>query len=305
MGINIKDLSDYTFRMKVLVFGSKGWIGQQFISNSIHTIAEAQSRAENYQDVVNEIESLKPDCVISFLGRTYGTSPEGKLIPSIDYLELPGKLFENMRDNFYAPFNLATVCDKLNIHFVYLGTGCIYTYTGDKRLFTEEDKPNFFGSGYSTVKGYTDQVLRYCSNTLQLRIRMPVSKLVSGRNLIDKLVAYTNICSIPNSMTVLDDMWPIIDKMIEVRELGVYNLTNPGTAEHNWILEEYKQLFNPSHTWNLISYEEQMKYIKSDRSNNEMDTTKLEHFCKQHSLELLPICESIKSALQKRYNKEK
>ena len=37
--------------MKVLVFGSKGWIGQQFISNSIHTIAEAQSRAENYQDV--------------------------------------------------------------------------------------------------------------------------------------------------------------------------------------------------------------------------------------------------------------
>ena len=45
-------------------------------------------------------------------------------------------------------------------------------------------------------------------------------------------------------MTVLDDMWPIIDKMIEVKEIGVYNLTNPGTAEHDWILEEYKQLFN-------------------------------------------------------------
>ena len=139
--------------MKVLVFGAKGWIGKQFILNSMHTIAEATSRAENYQDVLNEIKSLKPDCVISLLGRTYGTGPDGKLIPSIDYLELPGKLYENMRDNFYAPFNLATICDKLNIHFVYLGTGCIYTYTGDKRLFTEEDKPNFFGSGYSTVKG--------------------------------------------------------------------------------------------------------------------------------------------------------
>ena len=288
--------------MKVLVFGSKGWIGQQFISNTTHTVIEATTRPESYQDSFNEIQSVNPDCVISLLGRTFGTGPDGKLIPSIDYLELPGKLYDNMRDNFYAPFNLATICDKLNIHFIYLGTGCIYTYTGDKRLFTEEDKPNFFGSGYSTVKGYTDQILRHISNTLQLRIRMPVSKLVSGRNLIDKLVAYNNICSIQNSMTVLDDMWKIIDKMIEVKELGVYNLTNPGTTEHNWILEEYKILFDPNHTWNLISYEEQMKYIKSERSNNEMDTTKLESFCKEHNLELLPIKESIIRALHKRYS---
>jgi dTDP-4-dehydrorhamnose reductase len=286
--------------MKVLVFGAKGWIGQQFIANTAHTVIEATTRAEKYQDVFDEIKTLNPDCVISFLGRTYGISPEGINIPSIDYLELPGKLYENMRDNFYAPFNLATVCDKLNIHFVYLGTGCIYTYTKTKKLFTEEDVPNFFGSGYSTVKGYTDQILRHCKNTLQLRIRMPVSKLVSGRNLIDKLLAYANICSIPNSMTVLDDMWPIIDKIIEVKEIGVYNLTNPGTAEHNWILEEYKQLFNSPHTWKLISYEEQMKYIKSERSNNEMDTTKLENFCKKHNLEILPIKESIMRALKKR-----
>jgi 3,5-epimerase/4-reductase len=287
--------------MKVLIFGAKGWIGQQFISNTNHTIVKATTRPENYQEAFNEIQQVKPDCVISFLGRTYGTSPDGTLIPSIDYLELPGKLYENMRDNFYAPYNLAQICEKQDIHFIYLGTGCIYTYTDTKKMFSEDDKPNFFGSGYSTVKGYTDQVLRNFNNTLQLRIRMPVSKLVSGRNLIDKLVAYKNICSIPNSMTVLDDMWQIIDKMIEEKEKGVYNLTNPGTAEHNWILEQYKQLFDANHTWSLVSYEEQMKYIKSERSNNEMLTTKLEDFCKTHEIELLPIQESIKRALQRRF----
>ena len=287
--------------MKVLVYGSKGWIGQQFINNTQHEIIEATTRPENYQETFDEIQQVNPDCVISFLGRTYGKDASGTLIPSIDYLELPGKLYENMRDNFYAPYNLASICEKQNIHFIYLGTGCIYTYTQDKNTFSEEDKPNFFGSGYSTVKGYTDQVLRNFNNTLQLRIRMPVSKLVSGRNLIDKLVAYQNICSIPNSMTVLDDMWPIIDKMVEVQEKGVYNLTNPGTAEHNWILEEYKKLFNPNHTWNLISYEEQMKYIKSERSNNEMLTTKLEHFCKKYDIELLSIQDSILRTLQRRY----
>jgi 3,5-epimerase/4-reductase len=287
--------------MRILVFGAKGWIGQQFISNTKHEVIEATTRPENYQDAFDEIVQVNPDCVISFLGRTYGTGSDGKLIPSIDYLELPGKLYENMRDNFYAPYNLTEICEKQDIHFIYLGTGCIYTYTQDKKVFTEKDKPNFFGSGYSTVKGYTDQVLRHFNNTLQLRIRMPVSKLVSGRNLIDKLVGYPNICSIPNSMTVLDDMWPILDKMIEVQEKGVYNLTNPGTAEHNWILQEYKKLLDHSHTWNVISYEEQMKYIKSERSNNEMDTSKLEHFCEKHDLELLPIQESILRCIQRRY----
>ena len=287
--------------MKVLVFGAKGWIGQQFISNTKHSIIEAITRADNYQTVFDEIQQVNPDCVISFLGRTYGTTQTGTLIPSIDYLELPGKLYENMRDNFYAPYNLASICEKQGIHFIYLGTGCIYTYTDDKKLFSEDDKPNFFGSGYSTVKGYTDQVLRHFNNTLQLRIRMPISKLVSGRNLIDKLVGYKNICSIPNSMTVLDDMWPIIDKMIDENETGVYNLTNPGTAEHNWILEKYKKLIDPTHTWNLITYEEQMNYIKSDRSNNEMVTTKLEDFCIKHKIELLPIQDSIMRTLQRRY----
>jgi 3,5-epimerase/4-reductase len=287
--------------MRVLVFGAKGWIGQQFLNNTSHETILAKTRPENYNECFEEIQNVNPDCVISFLGRTYGKDHNGILIPSIDYLELPGKLYENMRDNFYAPYNLARICESSNIHFIYLGTGCIYTYTDNKKQFTEEDKPNFFGSGYSTVKGYTDQILRNFTNTLQLRIRMPVSKLVSGRNLIDKLLGYKNICSIPNSMTVLDDMWPIINRMIEVKETGVYNLTNPGTAEHNWILNEYKSLIDSRHSWNLVTYEEQMKYIKSERSNNEMDTTKLENFCKKYDIELLSITDSIKRALELRY----
>jgi hypothetical protein len=44
-----------------------------------------------------------------------------------------------------------------------------------------------------------------------------------------------------------------------------------------------------------------MKYIKSERSNNKMDTSKLEHFCQKHNLELLPIQDSILRALHRRY----
>jgi 3,5-epimerase/4-reductase len=287
--------------MKVLVFGSNGWIGQQFIKNTKYEVVHASTRPENYQGAFEEVYRINPDCVISFIGRTHGRLEDGTVISSIDYLEQPGKLQENMRDNLYAPYNLASICDKLDIHYIYLGTGCIYTYTNDKQMFSEKDKPNFFGSSYSIVKGYTDQLLRSFKNTLQLRIRMPISKNVSGRNLIDKLLNYSQICSMPNSMTVLDDMWPIIDKMIDTKEVGVYNLTNPGTIDHNWILEEYNKVFNKDHKWNLISYEEQMKIIKSERSNNEMDTEKLEGFCNQYHIELLPINKSIRRALEIRY----
>jgi len=284
--------------MRVLVFGGNGWIGQQFINSTTHDVVIAATRPENKVECYQEIKSVDPDTVVSFIGRTYGTDANGTRIPSIDYLELPGKLQENMRDNLFAIINLAEICESLHIQFVYLGTGCIYTYTNNKKIFTEDDEPNFFGSSYSTVKGYTDQLLRTYRHTLQLRIRMPISRHVSHRNLINKLVGYPNICSIPNSMTVLDDMWPIIDKMIEEKEVGVYNMTNPGVVEHNWILEQYRQHIQPSHTWNLVSYDEQLQYITSGRSNNELSTTKIEHFCQRHGLEFIDIQSSILRCIQ-------
>jgi 3,5-epimerase/4-reductase len=255
----------------------------------------ATTRPENYDACSAEIYAQHPDAVCSFIGRTHGPGS-----PTIDYLEQPGKLFENMRDNFIGPLHLAQICQEAGIQFVYLGTGCIYTYTDTHKVFSEEDVPNFFGSSYSIMKGFTDQELRRYASTLQLRIRMPISAEVSGRNLIDKLVSYKNICSIPNSMTVLDDMWPIVDKMIDVRTTGVYNLTNPGVAEHRWILEQYRAIIDPSHTWTDVSYEEQMKFIKSHRSNNEMTTDKLEDFCASHGLPLPELCSSIVRCLRAR-----
>jgi dTDP-4-dehydrorhamnose reductase len=242
-----------------------------------------------------EIAAVKPDAVCSFLGRTHGPGA-----PTIDFLEQPGRLRENMRDNYIAPMHLAQICEAQGILFVYLGTGCIFTYTDEKRIFTEEDVPNFFGSSYSIIKGFTDQEIRRFRTTLQLRIRMPIAAAISGRNFIDKIAGYPNICSIPNSMTVLDDMWIILDRMIEKRTTGTFNLVNPGLIEHNWILEQYRDLLKPSHTWNSVSYDEQMKFITSHRSNNELTTTKLEAFCAAEGLPLPNIKDSVMRCLRSR-----
>lgn len=261
--------------MKVLFFGHKGWIGKQFIENIQEHNVEivlSDSRADNEKDVEKEIQEHNPTHIVSFIGRTHG---EG--INTIDYLEQPDKLTENLRDNLYAPLVLSILCQKYNIHYTYTGTGCIFT-SDDPYLtnYDENDSPNFFGSSYSIVKGYTDRLQHmFSDNVLNLRIRMPITDYMHPRSFITKIVSYKNICSMPNSMTVISDMLPVIFDMMEKNITGTYNLVNKGIISHNEILDMYKESVDPQLEWNNISIEEQNTMLKSKRSNCQLDSNKL------------------------------
>ena len=141
------------------------------------------------------------------------------------------------------------MCKKLNIHLTYLGTGCIFKYDTEhpfgeeKNGFTENSLPNFFGSSYSTVKGFTDQLMKFFDDTvvLNVRIRMPISDKYNTRNFITKITTYDKICSIPNSMTVLPELLPKVLDMMKKCIIGTINLTNPGLISHDEILDMYKR----------------------------------------------------------------
>ena len=268
--------------MKFLVFGGKGWIGGyllEILGEAGHEGISATSRADNEVEVEKEIVAVKPDRVISLIGRTRG---EG--INTIDYLEQKGKLVENMRDNLWGPVVLAHICRKHGAHFCYLGTGCIFHYDDDKHTmgnccgFTEQDDANFVGSAYSTVKGYTDRMMRlmFDESCLNCRIRMPITPDDSPYNFITKIVKYDKVINIPNSMTVLPVLLPILVDMCVNKVVGTVNLTNPGAISHNEVLSLYKKHVDPSFEWKNFTIEEQDKILASARSNNLLDTTRLE-----------------------------
>ena len=270
--------------MKVLIFGSKGWIGSQFLeilkNNSIE-FYEGKSRVDNVKELEEEINYIKPTHIISFIGRTHGKVGE-KEFKTIDYLEQKGKILENVRDNLFSPLVLAIICKEKNIHNTYIGTGCIFKFD-DSHPFGKEENgfdecslPNFFGSSYSVVKGFTDRLLNFYDTTLNLRIRMPITGDVNKRNFITKIVNYENICSIPNSMTVLPELLPLVLDMIKNKTIGTLNLTNPGLITHNEILEMYREIVDKDFTWKNFSLEEQSKILACDRSNNYLDTNRLE-----------------------------
>ena len=264
--------------MKWLIYGANGWIGGQItkILNNEQVIP-ATSRANNPDDVERELIDTKPDRVICLIGRTHGGG-----MTTIDYLQTHENLFINLRDNLYGPMVLAMLCKKNQIHLTYMGTGCIFTYDNPAQpdmaqQFTERSTPNFFDSNYSTVKGVTDQLMHLLDDTvLNIRIRMPITSDNSSRNLITKLINYEKICSIPNSMSVLPTLLPLMLDMARDKRTGTINLVNPGVITHNEILDMYREIVNPTFKYENFTLHEQEQILKAGRSNNCLDTSKLE-----------------------------
>lgn len=284
--------------MIFLVYGLKGWIGQQFkkeMDKLNITYVEGNVRAVNQKELIDEINSIKPTHIISLIGRTHGNTPD-KSYTTIDYLQDARRINENINDNLYSPLVLAILCEKMSIHFTYLGTGCLFEYDElhpyncEETGFKSEDVPNFFGSNYSLVKGYTDRLMHLFDNTLNLRIRMCLTHDPHSRNFITKLINYEKICSMPNSMSVLPDLLPIMLDMAIKKVKGTFNLTNPGLISHNEILEMYKEIIDPNFTWKNMTLEEQSKILEAGRSNNYLDVSKLQ--------ELYPNVKHIKEAVR-------
>jgi len=267
-----------------LCYGGRGWIGRQFESyaGQYETIVHSRVRAEDYDAVKREMAALRPDRVISFVGRT--SAPihdnvdtkrvEDKTIDPIDWLEEPGNLKVNLRDNLFGPFVLERVCSELNIHLTYFGTGCIFH---SLQPILPGQSPTFFGSSYSTVKGFVDTWMRSVSkSTLNVRIRMPItSNLEDPKSFLYKLLAdtTTQIHSTLNSMTVLDDCLPMLISSIRERQKGTLHLVNPGPMTHNEILKLYQQLVNPALTWKQASHEQMDAILSARRSSCVLDTS--------------------------------
>lgn len=265
--------------MLVYVVGHKGWIGQMYIemfkkNNIDYTYSNHRGETD---EIKLDILSKNATHILCTMGRTHGTR-DGKKYTTIDYLQENSVLGENINDNLYVPLSLALFAKENNIHFTYMGTGCIYSYDENHDTtngFMDEEKPNFFGSNYSVVKGFTNELMKY-TNALVLKIRMPIVGYHHPRNFVTKITKYEKICSIANSMTVLDELIPVSIDMMKNNETGLFNFTNPGTISHNEMLEMYKQYVDPSFTWENFTIKEQDTILESKRSNNYLDTSKLE-----------------------------
>ena len=69
--------------------------------------------------------------------------------------------------------------------------------------------------------------------------------------------------------------------MVIKNTTGTINLTNPGLISHNEILDMFKEIIDPHFVYENFSIQEQSKILKSGRSNNYLNTHKLENLYPQ------------------------
>jgi dTDP-4-dehydrorhamnose reductase len=278
-----------TNAQKFLIFGGKtGWIGQKFVI-LLHKMGHeplcAQSRLEDREALINEIIQTQPHFIINTAGIT------GK--PNVDWCETHKE--ETLRTNVLGTLNLIDVAFIHKIPVTNISTGCIYEYDEKHPLgsgigFTEEEEPNFHGSFYSRNKIILEKLILEYPHVLNLRVKMPISTELD-KGFVGKITKYKKVVNIPNSLSILDDLLPLVIDMTLQGIKGNYNFVNPGTLSHNEVLDLYKEYIDPTFTYENFSLEEQAAILKVPRANAELSAAKL--------LKLYPELPPVKDALIK------
>ena len=252
----------------ILIFGGSGFIGSYIVkelnkNNKQYTLSK--TRIQNYEDVKSDIEKYKPTHIISAAGLKTPTT--------VDYYETHKS--DLLLVNTVGNIILANLSQQYNIHLTLIMSGCIYKYPDCNyhKSYNEDDEPNFIDSYYSNNRACTENLLNIYNNICILRLRMPISYSLHPKSLITKLINYRNIVNIPNSMTVLEDMIPFINIVIEKKLIGKFNLVNSGVMTHPSILYLYKKYVNISYNYKII--EENEQNILAKRSNCSLKSDKV------------------------------
>ncbi|MDD5739191.1 MAG: sugar nucleotide-binding protein [Candidatus Peribacteraceae bacterium] len=268
--------------MKVLLFGGRGFMGQQFLQIYPDAVVPSADIADPAA-VAGVLDREKPDVVINAAGKT-GT-------PNVDWCE--DHKLETMHANVLGPIVLAEECGKRGIYWVHLSSGCIYEGDNGGRGFAETDETNFTGSFYSRSKALCERAIREFPGILILRLRMPFDGSSHPKNLITKLAKYARVNDEENSITCLTDFLEATKKLIERRATGIYNMVNEGTISPYRIMELYREIVDSNHRFERLPFPAQSQVTKVGRSNCILATGKL----KGEGIQMRPIEDAVKSAL--------
>eukprot|EP01123_Difflugia_compressa_P013028 TRINITY_DN5816_c0_g1_i1.p1 TRINITY_DN5816_c0_g1~~TRINITY_DN5816_c0_g1_i1.p1 ORF type:complete len:224 (+),score=42.77 TRINITY_DN5816_c0_g1_i1:221-892(+) len=153
--------------------------------------------------------------------------------------------------------NVVHICEQLGIHCTLFTTTFIYNYNekhpiGDTVGFKEDEPPNWDKLKYVQLAIQLEEELKSHPAVLSLRISMPITDDGHPGSLLTKLVTFPKVASMPNSFTIIDDLWPFALKMCLQKVSGVFNFTNPGVISHDEILTIYKEILQPTHTWTTV-----------------------------------------------------
>lgn len=210
---------------------------------------------------------------------------------------------ETLLGNTHLPAGLAQLCGDMDIPFIHISSGCIFT--GYDKQFSEQDAPNFTfdsgGSFYSGTKALAEQLIaRTNKNSYIFRLRIPYDEHASPRNYITKMMQYNQLLDLENSMSHRDEfVQACIHAVIAGAPYGIYNVTNPGSTTTRDVVELIKKHLTPDAEYTFYDNEEDfLKNVKAPRSNCVLNTDKINSVLEHTKFQLTPLVESIETSIK-------
>lgn len=269
-------------KTNILVLG-KGFVGTHLYNLPEHfnvtTLTKAEHRYDQPDELLNILRNLKPDFLINACGYTGS--------PNVDACEDDKQKCWELNVNL--PVTVATMCKTLDIPYIHVSSGCIYT--GYDKLYTEQDESNFGlgsedSSWYSKTKHASEIALKK-TDAYILRIRMPFCDANHDRNFLNKVLKYDNLIEFDNSMTGIEDFVEFVGKFLDKlknelntlpwnRDLkpGIFNVCNPGPATIKDVVNYFKEFDTINENWNFVDIS--TLNMKANRSNCVLDCSKIE-----------------------------
>jgi dTDP-4-dehydrorhamnose reductase len=264
---------------RVLVFGSSGYIGSEFVkqlgAQTKVVAAPPHNTLKGYGAIRDVIKSLRPDLVINAAGYT------GK--PNVDACEADkGRCIHG---NITFPLWIAQACDAAGVMFGHVSSGCIYN--GYDKQYTEDDAPDFAFdhnncSFYSGTKAQSEQLLKDYENIYIWRLRIPFNHENNPRNYLTKMLNYPTILDLPNSVSHREEFVSSCVKLASMEaDPGIYNVTNPGSITASRLFELFIEN-RPETAYTIGSkvyfsdMQEFMSQVKAARSNCVLDVSKMQ-----------------------------
>lgn len=282
---------------KVLLFGSSGYVGsvfkQQLESKQVNVVcAPSHMTLPSESAVYDLVSQVKPSVIINAGGFT------GK--PNVDACEHQKEQCEH--GNVTFPVWIAKASSRVQAPFAQVSSGCIYN--GHDKVYTEADAPDFSFvqnncSYYSGTKALAETQLRDFPKTYIWRLRIPFDHYNSPRNFLTKMLNYSSILSLPNSVSHRAEFVEACVKTLELQiPYGIYNITNPGAIDARKVLSMFAEL-RPE-TKAIVdskkffeSVEQFMTVAVAPRSNCVLDSSKLASF----GIQMRPVEQAITEAI--------
>lgn len=282
----------------IVLLGGSGYVGSAFrrAMDSRNIAFVSVSRADCDYTLASQLHKLLVDVSPEFVINAAGFT--GK--PNVDACEYSKG--ECIAGNVVLPLTIRDICERLDIPWGHVSSGCIYNgRRDDGRGFNELDPPNFtFRQGicsfYSGCKAMAEELLQLAERCYVWRLRIPFDHRHSDRNYLSKLMTYAQLLDVRNSLSHLDEF---VDACLDCwqgrLDFGVYNLTNSGAMSTRAIVELIQRSGVCNRQFRFFESEDEFMRLAAiaPRSSCELDNTK----ATLAGLRLSPIVDVIQESL--------